>query len=124
MSEELIAGGALVLVALVGLIGTVIQSRKTRQQNTDQHAEGRAAIADVLDHIIHLHGKVDHVGDRVDEVAVKVVANGERTAAVEAQVEKVATDLHTHMTQVGDEQRQEAGFMEARLSSVPLNEGA
>lgn len=90
MSEELIAGGALVLVALVGLIGTVIQSRKTRQQNTDQHAEGRAAVTEVLGHIIHLHDKVDGVHEQV-------ISNGEHTRTVEAKVATVAEKLDAHV---------------------------
>lgn len=90
MTEALIAGGALVVVALVGLIGTIVQSRKTRQQNTDQHAEGRAAIADVLDHIIHLHGKVDHVAEVTE-------ANGRHTASVEAKVDTVDSKLDAHV---------------------------
>ena len=90
MTEELIAAGALVVVALVGLIGTVIQSRKTRNQNTEQHAEGRAAIADVLGHIVHLHDKVDHVGEQV-------VSNGEHTRIVEKKVDTVAQKLDAHV---------------------------
>jgi undecaprenyl pyrophosphate synthase len=90
VSEELVAGGALVVVALVGLIGTVIQSRKTRQQNTDQHAEGRAAVSDVLDHIIHLHTKVDHVAEVTE-------ANGRHTASVEAKVDTVTRKLDAHV---------------------------
>jgi len=90
MSEELIAGGALVLVALVGLVGTVIQSRKTRQQNTDQHAEGRAAVAEVLGHIIHLHDKTDHISDQV-------ISNGEHTRTVEKKVDTVAEKLDAHV---------------------------
>ena len=90
MSEELIAAGALVLVALVGLVGTIIQSRKTRQQNTDQHAEGRAAVAEVLGHIVHLH-------DKVDGVDKQVRSNGDHTRAVEAKVDTVASKLDAHV---------------------------
>ena len=90
MTEALIAGGALVVVALVGLVGTVIQSRKTRQQNTDQHAEGRAAVAEVRDHIIHLLTKTDHISEQV-------ISNGEHTRTVEKKVDTVAQKLDAHV---------------------------
>jgi hypothetical protein len=87
MAEALIAGGALIIVALVGLTGTIIQlSRK----NTREHEVNGVRSDTILDHIVDLHGKVDHVGEQV-------ISNGNHTRAVEAKVDTVASKLDAHV---------------------------
>jgi outer membrane murein-binding lipoprotein Lpp len=74
ITTELISAGGALLVALTVLFGVIYQARKTRRQNTDQHAEGRDAVYEVLGHVLHLGKKVDGLDEKVDRVELKVDA--------------------------------------------------
>lgn len=112
-SSEVVAGVALVLVALVGLAGTIIQGRKTRRLGTEEHATNGVRSEEILKHLLHIHDKVDGVNTKVDGVNEKVAEIGDKVAVV-------AKDLHTHLTEMNTEIRTEAGFMEERMNKPPV----
>ena len=47
----------------------IVQLVRLRSENTKQHAEGRALVTDVRDRLLDLHESVNHVDEKVDEMA-------------------------------------------------------
>jgi hypothetical protein len=56
------------LAVLAGIVSAIVQLVRLRSENTTQHAEGRALVTDVRDHLLDLHGAVDRVGSKVDRI--------------------------------------------------------
>lgn len=83
---ELTEGIAALLVALIGLFGVIIQTRRLRRENTEQHAEGRLLLAAVGAKVDLVHDDVKDVRHHVMENRVDIVRNRERIAAIEPMV--------------------------------------
>lgn len=58
---------------IIGMIGAItmlwVQVSKTRRENTEQHAEGRALVTDVRDNLLDLHTTVNRIDRKIDNVA-------------------------------------------------------
>jgi hypothetical protein len=55
---------------VLGVVTTaVVQLVRLRNENTQQHAEGRALVTDVRDRLLDLHTSVNHVDKKVDQMA-------------------------------------------------------
>lgn len=55
---------------VVGVITTaIVQLVRLRHENTQQHADGRALVTDVRDRLLDLHTSVNHVDQKVDQMA-------------------------------------------------------
>lgn len=81
---ELIGSFAAVLVAIVGLVGVVLQSnRRTRQENSEQHAEGRSIVEGVAAKLDLVHRDVRDTRDDVVEVRERLAQHGERIDRIE-----------------------------------------
>jgi hypothetical protein len=68
--EQWIMAG-LGLIPLVGFWVTW-QIAKLRQENTEQHAEGRQLLRHVADRVASVDGKVEKVDEKVDKIQVWV----------------------------------------------------
>ena len=88
MSEPLtiavVAGVFGVLAGVPSIIAAWI-SHKTRTENTEQHGQSQQKLELVARHVEITGMKVDHLGDRVDDLSVRH--------------EVVAERLHRHMNQ-------------------------
>ena len=65
----LVGGVTMLLAALTTLI---VQLHRIRNENSSQHAEGRALVTDVRDRLLDLHTSVDRVDGKVDKVADRI----------------------------------------------------
>ena len=58
---------------IIGMIGAItmlwVQVSKSRRENTEQHAEGRALVTDVRDNLLDLHTTVNRIDRKIDDVA-------------------------------------------------------
>ena len=63
---------AAMVTALIAATAAWWQGRKTRAQNTEQHAQGRDLQTDVRDRLLDLHGKVDAQGEDIRDIRSKV----------------------------------------------------
>ena len=63
-------GGVTVLIAALSTL--VVQVQRIRNENTNQHAEGRALVTDVRDRLLDLHTSVDRIDGKVDKVAERI----------------------------------------------------
>ena len=57
---------------IIGMIGAItmlwVQVAKTRRENAEQHAEGRALVTDVRDNLLDLHTTVHRIDRKIDDV--------------------------------------------------------
>lgn len=70
-----------IAVAVIGVIGLVLvelvrrDNKRTRSENTTQHAEGRSAIEDVKTTLGLVHTDVRETRQRVDSIAETVAVH-------------------------------------------------
>ena len=66
-------GFATVACLIVGtVVGAIVQLVKLRQENTEQHAEGRAIVTDVRDRLLDLHTSVGRVDQKVERLGERL----------------------------------------------------
>lgn len=94
LADDFVAAGALVVVGLLSVVSAiavaVIQGRKTRRLNTEEHEVNGARSERVLTHVLDLHTKVDHV---VETVAY----NGRCAEEVAQKVDDLSEDFRRHI---------------------------
>lgn len=50
------------------VVGAIVQLVKLRNENSEQHAEGRAIVTDVRDRLLDLHTSVGRVDEKVEKL--------------------------------------------------------
>lgn len=67
-----VTGVFALVVAIIGVIGTYLEIRWLRSENTEQHGDGQDKIDAVSRAIGALDGKLDAVNTKVDQLDAKV----------------------------------------------------
>lgn len=67
-AAEWLAIATAVTLVIGALTGAIVQLVRLRKENTVQHAEGRALVSDVRDHLLDMHNAVNRVDQKVDRL--------------------------------------------------------
>lgn len=57
------------------VVGAIVQLVKLRNENSEQHAEGRAIVTDVRDRLLDLHSSVGRVDQKVEKLDERLDAH-------------------------------------------------
>ena len=84
MTPSIAAVAVAVIGGLFGLLGELVRrdNRRTREQNTEQHAEGRAAVEQVL--------------QEVRTISARQIIVGEQVAVIDSKVDGLAETVAVH----------------------------
>lgn len=90
MTPSIAAIAVAFIGGLFGLLGELVRrdNKRTRAQNTEQHAEGRAAVEQVLHEVRVISARQIIVAEQVAEIDSKVDAISQQVAVHEFRLDR------------------------------------